>query len=104
MDTSSLELHVTKHAARVIHEKGFDPYDVWDTFREPWYDTPVSRYPDQTRLIGNGLALVGRVEDDQFILITVYLDGVITPPREDQLRTTEGKRFAERYAQGLGRG
>ncbi len=104
MDTSSLRLVVTKHANKVIHEKGFDPYDVWDTFVSPKFETPVSKYPDQTRLIGNGLALVGREEGDEFVLITVYLDRVLTPPRPDQLTTPEGMRYAARWEQGLGRG
>ncbi len=104
MDTSRMRLVTTRHAERTIAEKGFDMGRVTKTFRNPDYVTNVAKYPDQIRLIGNGLALVGMDKGDTFVLITVYLDGVITPPRPDQLNTPEGRRYAERYAQGLGRG
>lgn len=39
-----------------------------------------------------------------FTVITIYQDQVLTPPRPDQLDTPEGKRYAERYLKGLGRG
>jgi len=39
-----------------------------------------------------------------FTVITIYQDQVLTPPRADQLNTNVGKRYAERYLKGLGRG
>jgi hypothetical protein len=39
-----------------------------------------------------------------FTVITLYQDMELSPPREDQLNTMEGRRFAERYFKGLGRG
>lgn len=104
MDTSNLRLAVTNHARKVIVTKGFDAVNVSKTFQKPAYVTQVAKYPNQIRLIGNGLALVGTVRGDEFVLITVYQDGVLTPPRPDQLHTPEGRRYAERYSQGLGRG
>ena len=106
MRTSDLRLVVTNHARCTMESKGFDPAKVTETFRNPDYMTSVSKYPDQVRLIGNGLALVGKVNEAErvFVLITLYQDGVLTPPRPDQLTTPEGQRYAARYAQGLGRG
>lgn len=104
IETDGLRLAVTNHARHVITSKGFDRRTVMETFHRPECTTDVRKYPGQVRLIGNGLALVGKVVEDMFILITVYEDGVLTPPRPDQLSTPEGKRYAERYALGLGRG
>lgn len=39
-----------------------------------------------------------------FTVTTLYQDRVLTPPRQDQLDTPEGRRYAERYLKGLGRG
>ena len=39
-----------------------------------------------------------------FTIITIYQDNILTPPRTDQLNTPEGRRYAERYLKGLGRG
>lgn len=104
MDTKRLTLKVTQHALSQIAAKGFDPLKVRATFDAPDRVTDVRAHPGQVRLIGNGLALVGRVERSTFVLVTVYVDGVLTPPRADQMTTTEGRRYAARYAAGLGRG
>lgn len=103
---NGLDLVMTNHARNQIESKGLDMAKVIQTFVYPEYETPVTRYPEQTRLVGNGLALVGKVNkaEGSFVLITVYEDGVLTPPRPDQLSTPEGRRYAERYARGLGRG
>lgn len=104
IETKHLTLHVTDHACRTILSKGFDPYDVRGAFENPERTTEVTAHPGQVRLIGRGLALVGKIEGGRFTLITVYEDGVLTAPRADQLSTPEGRRFAQRYARGLGRG
>lgn len=99
-----LALSVTEHAKRMVAEKGFVPIKIVDVFQHPERITEVTKNPGQIRLIGNGLALVGRIEHGKFVLITVYQDQVLTPPRKDQLETPEGIRYASRYAAGLGRG
>jgi hypothetical protein len=104
LNTANLTLDPSTHALRTIRDKGFDPAKVRATFKAPTKVTKVTAHPGQVRLIGNGLALVGKVVGKRFVLITVYLDGVLTPPREDQMNTPEGRRYAERYARGLGRG
>ncbi len=51
------------------------------------------------------MVLIGVTDETfNFIVITVYYDKILTPPRPDQLNTPQGKRFAERYYAGLGRG
>lgn len=102
----TLRLVTTKHAQTTIADKGFSPDAVRETFLRPDHTTQVRKYPDQIRLIGNGLALVGIADERKgiFLLITVYQDGVLTPPRADQMDTPEGQRYAQRYANGLGRG
>lgn len=97
-------LIVSGHASRTIIAKGFDPRTVQAVHAAPTRVTEVRAHPGQIRLIGQGLALVGRVDAGRFILITVYADGVLTPPRADQMNTPEGRRYAERYARGMGRG
>lgn len=94
----------TTHALRQIRDKGLDPMAVKRAHDNPERVTEVRAHPGQIRLIGYGVALVGRVEGNRFTLITVYQDGVLTPPRPDQMNTPEGRRYAERYAAGKGRG
>lgn len=94
----------TKHALRTILDKGFNADAVKAVHRSPERVTAVRAHPGQIRLIGRGLALVGEVRGKDFVLMTVYLDGVLTPPRPDQMSTPEGQRYAQRFNSGLGRG
>jgi hypothetical protein len=92
-----LNVRLTRHFKAQAAVKGFDPRAIIDAWRNPDEVYPSGpRHPGQWRVVGNGLALVGRPDGDEFVLITVYLDGVITPVRPDQLLTPEGRRFAER--------
>lgn len=102
--TKGLTLDPTAHALRQIIEKEFNPLMVKETFENPTEVYPSRSHPGQYRVTGNGICLVGKPEGTRFILITVYADKVLTPPRPDQLDTPEGRRYAERYAQGKGRG
>lgn len=106
MFIKGLRLEPTNHALVTILAKGFTPEQVLEAFDRPKKICAVSKHPDQWRIVGNGVALVGKpdYEEGCFVLITVYADAVLTPPRADQLDTPEGQRYAERYAQGLGRG
>lgn len=102
--TQGMTLSPSRHALKVMAEKGFDPETVKRTFADPMEVYPSGSHPGQFRVTGNGLCLVGKPEGSRFVLITLYADRVLTPPREDQLDTPEGRRYAERYSKGLGRG
>ena len=62
--------------------KGFDPARILAVIDNPDKITTVSRYPNQRRFIGDGLAVIVDVVTNT--AVTVYLDGVITPMRDDQ--------------------
>ena len=94
-----------RHARQQAHDKRFPLKTIRDTFNTPERVYVSKSYPGQYRVTGNGIVLVGvpDLETGSFIVITVYYDQVLTPPRPDQLNTPQGKIFAERYAAGLGR-
>lgn len=98
------KLSMSPHALKTAIEKGFSLDIIRDTFLSPKEVYPSRSYPGQYRITGNGVCLVGEPDGNQFRVITLYADKVITAPRPDQLKTPEGARFAERYAYGLGRG
>lgn len=102
--TEGMTLIYTQHSKRQLQEKGFKMKDVEATFDSPKEVYASGSHPGQYRVTGNGLCLVGKPEGNDFVLITVYQDRVLTPPRKDQLDTQEGRRYADRYAKGLGRG
>lgn len=99
-----LEPFVTQHFKDTIEAKGFDTNDVIGLLKDPEEFYPSNSHPGQYRVTGRGLCVVGEPRDDKFILITIYLDKVLTPPRPDQMDSEEGRRYAERYEKGLGRG
>jgi hypothetical protein len=96
----------SQHFIAQMKAKGFDPRDVIAAWKDPERITDVRKYPGQYRVIGNGVAIIGEPDETTgvFRFITIYLDGVLTPPRADQMNTPEGRRFADRYARGEGRG
>lgn len=102
--TEGLTPKITNHFIKTIQSKGFDPQKIIDAFKNPERVYPSGSHPGQYRVTGNGLCIVGKPEGNRFVMITCYLDGVLTPPREDQLKSAEGYRYAKRYQQGLGRG
>lgn len=85
----------TAHFFRTMKQKGFDPQAVVDTLKNPTEVYPSRSHPGQFRVTGNGVCIVGKPEGDVFHLITIYADRVVTPVRPDQLRTAEGRRFAQ---------
>lgn len=102
--TEGFRIHATDHALKQIITKGFSVDTIRQTFESPEKKPyPNGKYKGQYRVTGNGLCLVGIPKGRTFTLITVYEDGVMTPPRPDQLETEEGKAYAERYAQGQAR-
>lgn len=102
--TGGLTLVITKHARSQMVAKGFDEAIVKGVFATPERVYPSGSHPGQFRITGNGVCLVGKPKEGKFILITLYADGVLTPPRPDQMWTEEGRRYADRYFSGKGRG
>lgn len=71
---------VSEHAKATCRAKGFTAAQVREAIEHPYKVTDVRRYPGQKRYCGAGVAVIM----DGFRVITVYLDGVVTPLREDQ--------------------
>lgn len=99
-------VRVTQHVRNQIIAKGFDPEHVRQAIVTPDQTTDVLKHPGQIRNIAHGVAVVlaPSARGTEWTAVTVYADGVLTPPRPDQMKTPEGRRYAERYAKGLGRG
>lgn len=70
----------TSHFIRQFREKGFTTAQIREAIESPYKVTEVRRYPGQLRYCGGGVAVVMNGNS----AITVYLDGVVTPLREDQ--------------------
>jgi hypothetical protein len=73
-------INFTQHFLNTVKAKGFTPEQIISAIRNPEKVTDVRRYPRQKRYCGAGVAVVMHGAD----AITVYLDGVVTPLREDQ--------------------
>lgn len=69
------------HFKKQMHEKGFAPQQVIEAIKNPYKVTKVMAHPGQWRYCGGGVAVVM----DKNRCVTVYLDGVRTPLREDQM-------------------
>ena len=95
--TKGYTLRLTAHAGRQMEAKGFSQEDVEETFNNFDNIYPNRKFEGQFRIVGNGICLVGKPDNGTFLVFTMYEDGVMTPPREDQLNTPEGKAYAERY-------
>lgn len=94
------KIELGAHALKQAREKMFDMATINETFQVPEEVYPNGRYKGQWRITGNGLCLVGEPSADgkTFRVITMYLDRVVTAPRQDQLQTAHGQDFAKRYA------
>lgn len=78
-----MELHnvdFTPHFIKQVRTKGFTAEQIQEAIERPYKITDVRRYPGQRRYCGGGIAVVM----DGNRAITAYLDGVVTPLREDQ--------------------
>lgn len=95
--TEGLELKLTAHANEQMKKKNVDLERVQAAFVSPEKLYPNKKYAGQFRVVGNGLCLVGKPQGKEFVVFTIYEDGVMTPPRPDQLNTPEGKAYAELY-------
>ena len=104
MNTKGKRLDPTQHFLKQVLTKGFDPEMIKKTFENPTEVYASRSHPGQHRITGNGLCLVGEFIGNTFRAVTIYADRVLTAPRADQMGTPEGRRYAQRYAMGLGRG
>jgi hypothetical protein len=78
------DVKFSRHFIETFRAKGFTPAQVQDAVEHPYKVTPVTRYPGQTRRCGRlGVAVV--VAEDGVTLVTLYLDGVRTALRPDQM-------------------
>lgn len=71
----------TPHFKNQFREKGFTTNQVFEALAHPYKVTDVRRYPGQRRYCGGGIAIVM----DGMRAVTVYLDGVRTALRPDQM-------------------
>lgn len=71
----------TEHFKRQFRAKGFTTAQIREAIESPYKVTDVTRYPGQKRYCGGGVAVVMRDN----VAVTVYLDGVVTPLRPDQM-------------------
>lgn len=100
MDTKSMTFAPTDHFLRTMIAKGFTAEQVLAAWNRPAEVYPSGSHPGQWRVTGEGVCIVGKPQGKRFIGITVYADRVVTPVREDQMNTPEGRRFAEVGRQG----
>lgn len=98
------KLFITNHGRRQMTSKGYTNVQVHDAFNSPEEVYPNGKYPGQWRICGNGLCLVGepgKRNSEEFYMVTIYADKILTAPRADQMNTEEGKRYAEYFHSGL---
>lgn len=94
-----LEPVITDHFKNVLRHKKFDGREVAALLKDPEEFYPSKTHPGQYRVTGRGLCVVGQPDGNRFVLITIHLDGTITPP--DPEHNSEGAlRYAERYSSG----
>jgi hypothetical protein len=74
---------ITDHFKSQMRAKGFTGEQVIACLKSPEKITDVRRYPGQKRYCGHGVAVV--VAKDGITLITLYVDGIVTPIRPDQM-------------------
>ena len=77
-----MDFILTDHFKRTMVAKGFTPQQVIACLKTPDKITDVRRYPGQVRYCGSGVAIV--VDTKTLHVITIYVDGIVTPMREDQ--------------------
>ena len=81
-----MNFRLTQHVQAQAAAKGIDLGKLERVLAHPQHITRVSKYPNQSRYIGEGIAVI--VSNDGAV-ITVYLDGVMTPLRPDQIARGE---------------
>lgn len=102
--TEGMNLRLTAHAKTQMEAKGFSQELLDMTFGSPENVYPNRKFAGQFRIVGNGVCIIGKPMGDTFLAFTVYEDGVMTPPRADQLQTEEGQRYAKLYEKAVATG
>lgn len=102
-NTNGLTMRFTKHARQQMEAKQFSWSTVRNGFAEATAENntiyPNKKFEGQFRIIAGNVCLIGKPQNGVFIVFTVYEDGVMTPPRPDQLETPQGRMYAKRYGQ-----
>jgi hypothetical protein len=99
--TEGYKLEFTVHANEQLKNKGIDLDRAQEAFDNPARIYPNKKYVGQFRVVGAGICLIGKPGNGIFRVFTVYEDGVMTPPRPEQLLTEEGRRYAKIYERAL---
>ncbi|AXG66301.1 hypothetical protein SEA_ANNADREAMY_216 [Streptomyces phage Annadreamy] len=99
--TEGYTIRLTVHAHQQMLAKEISPVKIQEAFDNPEKLYPNKKYAGQFRVVGNGICLVGKPEGDTFTVFTIYEDGILTPPRPDQLETPEGQEYARRYERAV---
>lgn len=88
--TTRDRLEITPHFKKQMLAKGFTGDQVSNALRDPEKVTPVTKYPGQRRYCGNGVAVVVEpAGTNAYRLVTLYLDGVVTALRSDQMNDAD---------------
>jgi len=97
--TNGMKLIFTRHAEEQIEAKGFDKNFIVSEFPNVAEDkiSPNKKFEGQFRVVVGNVCLVGAPMYGMFRVFTLYEDGVMTPPRPDQMNTIEGQRYAHLY-------
>lgn len=95
MNPSDYTISATSHFVKTVKDKGFDGNKIIEAIMNPAEVYPSGSHPGQWRITGNGYCIVAKPEGARLILITAYLDRVVTAVRPDQMDTPEGRRFAK---------
>lgn len=99
--TQGYKLAFTQHAEDQLKNKNVGHDRAREAFENPEKVYPNKKYVGQFRVVGNGICLIGRPMNGTFRVFTVYEDGVMTPPRADQLNTPEGREYAKLYERAM---
>ena len=81
------EFRYTRHLIEQAENKNIPLEKIGAVLQSPARITTVTKYPNQSRYIGKGIAVI--VDTTTRAVITVYLDGIITPLRPDQIARGE---------------
>ena len=82
------QVKLSTHFIDQANAKGFTAEQIFSALTDPYKITRVTRYPGQWRYCGAGVAVVVALDRPVATAITLYLDGIVTPLREDQMNDT----------------
>ena len=99
MEFQGKNVRVANHCLKQILAKGFTAEQIRSAIEDPEKVTDVLAKPGQRRACGAGVAVVLAPNNNgrEWMAVTVYLDGIKTPLRDDQKndpRALTSKRLA----------